>query len=100
MRWRFLINVKAYFDLARTLIEAIVYEVCRTVFTIKNLEKCDGTFFLTHMYAPESTTVVLSQRMQQWQRAILIRFEIMNSAELSWCRVFRKGSHRPMHSNV
>jgi len=34
----FLINVRAYFDAAWILIGAIIYEVCRTIFTIKNIQ--------------------------------------------------------------
>merc|ERR1719298_218030 len=34
----FLINVRAYFDAAWILIGAIIYEVCRTIFTIKNVK--------------------------------------------------------------
>merc|ERR1712118_229346 len=34
----FLINVRAYFDAAWILIGAIIFEVCRTIFTIKNVK--------------------------------------------------------------
>ena len=52
------------------------------------------------MKGPESTTAVLTRRTQQWQRAIIFGLRLISSAELSWCRVFRKGLHRPMHSHV
>ena len=60
----------AYLDLALILIGAVFHEGRWTVFTIKDLEKCEDMFFLKMMYAPESTIVVLTQRMQQWQRAM------------------------------
>ena len=65
-------------------------------------EKCDvegnmkaNNFLYFMMKGPESTTAVLTQGIQQWQRAIHIGLRLINSAELSWCRVFRKGPHDP-----
>ena len=70
-------------------------------------EKCDvegdmkaNSILHFMMKGPESTTAVLTQRTQQWQRAIIFGLRLISSAELSWYRVFRKGLPRPMYSKL
>ena len=74
---------------------------------VMTAEKCDvegnmkaNSILCFMMKGPESTIAVLTQRTQQWQRAIIFRLRLISSAELSWYLVSRKGLHRPMHSKL